>query len=282
MNSLKTNNQTIKRTSQVVKTDNQVLRQQRFTLLELLDRLLDKGVMVKGEILLTVADIDLVYLNLGLILSSVKSVEKAYGSGNGHHGFRDDSTGRGGNGDASLARQTSIQEEYVDAAHEMDEPGPVEALLDVLQPRGVDEPGPDRAHAAISDEPQRPTRREAVSLSSEDNVEEAEDTGVSAKPLSAAIDYGLGQIFQPKANIDPENVEKGLARLVLTLVELLRKLMEKQAVRRIDDKQLNAEEVERMGNAFFLLDKKMEQLKKTFDLKDGDLNLDLGPLGDLM
>jgi len=283
MNSLKTNNQTIKRTSQVVKTDNQVLRQQRFTLLELLDRLLDKGVMVKGEILLTVADIDLVYLNLGLILSSVKSVEKAYGSGNGHHGFKDDRAGRGGNGVAtSLARQTSIQEERVDATHEIEEPDSVEALLDELQPRGVDEPGPRRAHAAISDEPQRSPRREAVSLSAEESIAEAEDTGVSAKPLSAAIDYGLGQLFQPKANIDPENVEKGLARLVLTLVELLRKLMEKQAVRRIDDKQLNAEEVERMGNAFFLLDKKMEQLKKTFDLKDGDLNLDLGPLGDLM
>src|SRR5450631_3853714 len=66
------------------KTSEQIARKRNFTLLELLDRLLDKGVMVKGEILLSVADIDLVYLNLGLLLSSVKSVEQA--------------TSRGGNG----------------------------------------------------------------------------------------------------------------------------------------------------------------------------------------
>ncbi len=263
MNSLKTSSQTLKRNSQL-------MNQQRFTLLELLDRLLDKGVMVKGEILLTVADIDLVYLNLGLILSSVKSVEKAYGRGadKGVQSNRDESGDNGGNG----AQQTSVQEElFVEAIREVERSYAAEEIQ-LVQADEPDEPQPvlRRAQGAVA------------SFSVEDSADEVEDTGLSAKPLSAAIDYGLGQIFQPKANIDPENVEKGLARLVLTLVELLRKLMEKQAVRRIDDKQLNAEEVERMGNAFFLLDKKMEQLKKTFDLKDGDLNLDLGPLGDLM
>src|SRR3989338_1515269 len=54
----------------------QIAGNKHFTILELLDRLLDKGVMVKGEVLLSVADIDLVYLNLGLLLSSVKTVEK--------------------------------------------------------------------------------------------------------------------------------------------------------------------------------------------------------------
>src|ERR1700690_2741704 len=58
-------------------TSQQVIANQRFTILELLDRLLDKGVVVKGEVLLSVADIDLVYLNLGLLLSSVKTVEQA-------------------------------------------------------------------------------------------------------------------------------------------------------------------------------------------------------------
>src|SRR5712691_1157315 len=62
---------------QKIKTSDQIVKHQHFTLLELLDRLLDKGVMVKGELLLSVADIDLVYLNLGLLLSSVKTVEKA-------------------------------------------------------------------------------------------------------------------------------------------------------------------------------------------------------------
>src|SRR3989442_1443582 len=59
------------------KTRDQIIKNQHFTLLELLDRLLDKGVMVKGEILLSVADIDLVYLNLGVLLSSVKTIERA-------------------------------------------------------------------------------------------------------------------------------------------------------------------------------------------------------------
>src|SRR6266487_6593216 len=62
---------------QTIKTSDQIVKNQHFTLLELLDRLLDRGVMVKGEILLSVADIDLVYLNLGLLLSSVKTVESA-------------------------------------------------------------------------------------------------------------------------------------------------------------------------------------------------------------
>src|SRR5947207_12466922 len=62
---------------QKIKTSDQIVKNQHFSLLELLDRLLDKGAMVKGEILLSVADIDLVYLNLGLLLSSVKTVEKA-------------------------------------------------------------------------------------------------------------------------------------------------------------------------------------------------------------
>src|ERR1700693_1668443 len=62
---------------QQINTSDQIVKYQHFSLLELLDRLLDKGVVVKGEILLSVADIDLVYLNLGLLLSSVKTVEKA-------------------------------------------------------------------------------------------------------------------------------------------------------------------------------------------------------------
>ncbi|WP_420799381.1 gas vesicle protein K [Ktedonospora formicarum] len=90
------------------------------------------------------------------------------------------------------------------------------------------------------------------------------------------------QTAKPKANIDPKNVEKGLAKLVLTLVDLIRKLMEKQAIRRIEDDQLSSDEIEKVGNAFLLLEEKMEELKETFGLTDEDLNLDLGPLGDLL
>jgi hypothetical protein len=85
-----------------------------------------------------------------------------------------------------------------------------------------------------------------------------------------------------RINADPEKVEQGLARLVLTLIELLRRLLEKQALRRIEGGSLTEEEIERLGLAFMKLEKKMEELKETFGLKDQDLNLDLGPLGDLM
>lgn len=85
-----------------------------------------------------------------------------------------------------------------------------------------------------------------------------------------------------RINIDPKNVEKGLAKLVLTLVELIRKLLEKQAMRRIEGGSLSEEEIERVGLALQKLEDKLKELKQIFGLKDEELNLDLGPLGDLM
>ncbi len=85
-----------------------------------------------------------------------------------------------------------------------------------------------------------------------------------------------------RVNADPEGLEKGLAQLVLTLIELLRQLMERQALRRIDAGTLTTEEVERLGQTFLALAERMEELKETFGLSDEDLNLNLGPLGDLM
>jgi len=85
-----------------------------------------------------------------------------------------------------------------------------------------------------------------------------------------------------RINIDPKNVEKGLAKLVLTLVELIRKLLEKQAMRRVEGGSLTDEEIERMGETLLELENKMQELKEIFGLKDEELNLNLGPLGDLM
>ena len=85
-----------------------------------------------------------------------------------------------------------------------------------------------------------------------------------------------------RINIDPKNVEKGLAKLVLTLIELLRKLLEKQAMRRIDAGSLTEEEIERIGETLMKLENKMQELKGVFGLKDEELNINLGPLGDLM
>lgn len=85
-----------------------------------------------------------------------------------------------------------------------------------------------------------------------------------------------------RIDADPENVEKGLVQLVLTLVELLRQLMERQALRRMEDGTLTDDEIDRLGETFMKLEQRMEELKQHFDLEDGDLNLNLGPLGDLL
>jgi hypothetical protein len=85
-----------------------------------------------------------------------------------------------------------------------------------------------------------------------------------------------------RLNADPEALEKGLAQLVLTVIELLRQLMERQALRRIEGGSLTDEEVERLGRTFLALSERMEELKDVFGLEDKDLNLNLGPLGDLL
>lgn len=85
-----------------------------------------------------------------------------------------------------------------------------------------------------------------------------------------------------RLNADPENLEKGLAQLVLTIVELLRQLMERQALRRIDDGTLSDDQIERLGQTFMKLAERMEQLRDEFGVDAEDLNLNLGPLGDLL
>ena len=85
-----------------------------------------------------------------------------------------------------------------------------------------------------------------------------------------------------RIDTDPERVEKGLAQLVLTVVELLRQLMERQALRRIEGGALDDDQVERLGLSLMLLEQRMEELKVEFELEDADLNLNLGPLGDLV
>jgi hypothetical protein len=85
-----------------------------------------------------------------------------------------------------------------------------------------------------------------------------------------------------RLDADPEEVERGLAQLVLTLVELLRQLMERQAVRRVEAGTLDDEQIERLGQTFMALEERMDELKEHFGLSDEDLNLDLGPLGRLL
>jgi len=81
---------------------------------------------------------------------------------------------------------------------------------------------------------------------------------------------------------NPENIEQGLAKLVLGLIELLRRLLERQAVRRMEGGTLNEEQIENMGQALMKLEEKIHQLAAGFGLKPEDLNLDLGPLGNTL
>ena len=76
--------------------------------------------------------------------------------------------------------------------------------------------------------------------------------------------------------------ERGLAALVLTVVELLRQLMERQAIRRVEDGTVTDEQAERLGYTLMRLDERMTELREHFGLEPEDLNLDLGPLGTLL
>ncbi len=89
--------------------------------------------------------------------------------------------------------------------------------------------------------------------------------------------------FLPRrVNADQANVEKDLAKLVLSLVDLLRRLMERQAVRRVNAGSLSDDEVERMGETFLKLDRRMAELRTAFGLEREDLELSLGPIRDLL
>jgi hypothetical protein len=92
----------------------------------------------------------------------------------------------------------------------------------------------------------------------------------------------LSNTEESKLKLNPDNAESGLAKLVLTLIELIRKLVEKQAMRRVDGGSLTDDEIEKLGETLMNLEIKMEELKTHFNLTDSDLNLNLGPLGDLM
>jgi hypothetical protein len=101
----------------------------------------------------------------------------------------------------------------------------------------------------------------------------------------ASLAEGLTTVRASSPNrvvLDPDKVEQGLAQLVLTVIELLRQLMERQALHRVENGTIDDAAIERLGLAFMRLDERMTELKKTFGLRDEDLNIDLGPLGKLM
>ena len=119
-----------------------------------------------------------------------------------------------------------------------------------------------------------------MSDSTSDEGKSATSDGAADDPTVAAL-HAIARALPDRINADPEHVEQGLARLVLTVIELLREVLEHQAIRRMDGGTLTEEEIERLGMALLKLNHRMGELKTTFGLTDADLNIDLGPLGRL-
>ncbi|MDA8388676.1 MAG: gas vesicle protein K [Nitrospiraceae bacterium] len=176
---------------------------------EALDAVLGKGAIVSGDITLSVADVDLVFVGLKVLLASVDTADRIRGK-----------------------------------------PGPP-------SPGGTVLHGGPRPGGACP-----PWREENPIAAHERSAEEA-------------------AVSLPRIDMEESRPERGLAKLVLTVVDLVRRLMEKQAIRRMDGGSLTEDEMERLGNAFRKLEERMEDLKKLFGLDGEELELDLGPLGKL-
>jgi hypothetical protein len=230
----------------------ELVTSRQVTLLEVLDRLLETGAVMKGKVLLSVADVDLVYLGLQMVLASVATLEEQ--------------TGIPAEGEASTALPERASAQPVVLSSETD--GDSQTAQRRQQP---------------TQQAPRPQQPAAASRERADDRQEP-GRGAAWKPQAHQAQPKTDEkpLRQPRLDIDPENVERGLAKLVLTVVELLRRLMENQAVRRMEHGSLSAEQVERLGKAFSVLERRMEDLKKVFGLEDEELNLDLGPIGKLV
>jgi hypothetical protein len=198
----------------------------RLALVDAVDHLLNKGVVLTGETMISLAGVDLVYLGLNVLLSSVETLRKDEGPPGPTHPSSFIPHLSGGAGERAGA------------------------ALPPSDPRLYAEP---RTHGAESSPPE---------------------------PAPAVVSLtGLPERLAADADDRPE---RGLARLVLTLIELLRQIVERQALRRVEGEALADDQVERMGVALMELEAKMAELRDAFGLSEEDLALDLGPLGRLL
>ncbi len=170
----------------------------KVTLLDALDRVIDKGAYVDGELVLRVADIDLVFIGLRLIVTSVSNAERLRAGGR-------------------MGTQARPSAENLVCIRKLEE-----------QLRDIE------------------------------------------ASIPKIIDAG-----------NPEKAEQGIAKLVLTLVKLISQLLEREAVRRVDTGVLSETEIQKIGLTFKVLEKKIQEMKTVFGIKE-ELNLDLGPLGNLL
>jgi len=174
-------------------------RNDNVTLVDALDKVLEKGAVINGEVVIRVADVDLVFLGLRLILTSISKAEELSGKSFSNPG----------------RELTSEDIEYIERL-------------------------------------QREIRK------AEENIPKLIDLG------------------------NPKKTEQGIAKLILTLVELIRKLLEKEAFRRVKRGTLSPAEIQKLGLSLKAVKKKIEEVQAIFGIENEELNLDLGPLGNLM
>ena len=203
---------------------------QHLALVDTVDHLLNRGVVLVGETTISLAGVDLIYLGLNLLVSSVETLQ---------------SPPPLSGADAPVGRASTPVL------------GP---SAGTRAPVGTARVAPDAAAAPMAPAGSAPGQPGAPSS--------------PAQVLALLPDRLEGE--------SGERPERGLARLVLTLVEVLRQVLERQAVRRMEGGGLADEEIERMGQALMELEAKMAELRTVFGLTDDDLNLDLGPLGELL
>lgn len=242
------------------------------TLLDLLDRVLETGVVIDGEIDLAVADINLVHLGLKLVLASCATLEQHNDGDATQFGDATDEFPCG-----------SPRECSMDSA-----PGanlPVFAEADSQS--GADLPLPCASRTILDSQPVPEQEQSGEWLDPKMNRPNDSHTPSVRAGETTSPRFALGRVpplpgRRERHDFDPSKIEHGLAKLALTLIELIRRLMEQQAVRKMERGTLTHIQVERLGEAFRRLECKMAELKIVFGLEDEELNLDLGPLGSLM
>jgi len=216
------------------------------SLVELVNRVLDRGVVLQGDVTISVAGVDLVYLGLNALLTSVSTARRTLDRPVG----------------GTLSRPSLPAPD-----------GPQTELPLTSTPAAAAPPPPAEPGRAKRTDPDAPASEAEAAA---ERFRDAAGDALASRLVEVA------EAMPSRVEVDPEGVQRDLGRLVLTIVELLRQVVEHQAVQRMEDDDLSEAQVERMGLALLRLEEKMGEIKAVFGLADEELNIDLGPLGKLL
>ena len=219
------------------------------SLLDLVDHLLNKGVVASGDLVLCLADVDLVYLRLSALLCAADRV------------LPSEPAAAGG-----PPRQAAPAGPIAGGPP----PGPSPAEPPAARDRGDRSPPHGDALEPAAG---------ASTAAADDDLHPLADEELES--LRGELEERVGSGPPARWNADLENARRAVAKLVLALVDFLRQLMERQAIRRLDAGTLTAEEVERVGVALMRLEETLHEMAERFGIPPEELNLDLGPLGRL-